>query len=226
MAVVVFLLGRPGSGKSQIARCIKGDESPAASDMEEKYLPENWETVHITDYKYLLRMFQEEEKQRLDPEKRYFESSEHGGFTVTNFGFSRAVLDKALKQVNVEILQETKDEQKQKLILVEFARSDYRNIKNVFDTKILESASVLYLQAELEVCVGRVHQRVLHYPRWEDDSFVPNDIMEGYYGEEDFVGLRRVFRKEKVEVINNNGDWNDTWVEVKGFIEKICLENK
>lgn len=228
MAVIVCLSGRPGSGKSQVARCIKGDEFPVASSMKEKNLLDGWEVVHITDYKHLLLMFQQEkEVQELDPGERCFKPSEHGGFNVTEFGFSRAVLDKALEQVNRDILQELENEQaqKQKLILVEFARSNYRSLKHVFDTKILQNAFVLYLQADLKTCLGRVHQRVRH-PRWEDDSFVSEEIITGYYQTEDFAGLFETFGENRVKLINNNGEWADTWIEVEASLTEFFSASK
>lgn len=225
MAVIVFLLGRPGSGKSQIARCIKGAEPAIAVGEGEKCLLVGWKVVHITDYKHLLLMFREEEEQSLDPEERCFESSEYGGFNVTNLGFSRAVLEKALEQVNAEILQEIESEQEQKLILVEFARSDYRSINKVFDTKILENAFVFYLQTDLEICVGRVHQRV-RSPQWEDDSFVSHKIMTGYYQKEDLAGLLEIFGEKRIKLINNNGEWADTWIEVEIALTEIFSASK
>ncbi len=50
MASIVFLFGRPGSGKSYIARCIKGEQAPVPSGVEKGCLPEDWKIVHITDY--------------------------------------------------------------------------------------------------------------------------------------------------------------------------------
>jgi adenylate kinase family enzyme len=220
MTVIVFLLGRPGSGKSQIARYIKGDESPATSDRE-GYLPENCEVVHITDYKHLLQMFQQEKEQKPAPTRRCFKSSKYGGFSVTKFGFSHGVLDDALEQVNANILREMENEHEgtPKLILIEFARSDYRSIKNAFDTNILENAWTLYLQVDHEICVERVQQRARHR-QWEDDSFVPSNIMNDYYGKEDLMGVEEVFRKEKIEVIENSGDWSNTQTRVEEFIRK------
>ena len=224
MAVVLFLLGRPGSGKSQVARCIKGDESPTTSDMEERCLPEDWKIVHITDYKHLLQMFREEEERESDPAEKCFEPSNHGGFDVTSLGFSRAVLDEALKRVNANILQEVESKQpgKQKLILVEFARNNYDTIKNVFDAKILANAFVLYLQADPELCSARVHQRASS-PRWEDDSFVSDDILEGYYKEEDLTGLQGAFGEGKIKYTLNNDEWNSTWIQIKDFVREICM---
>lgn len=217
MAVIVFVSGRPGSGKSQVARCL-ADKSLDSSSEDHPW--KDRQVVRITDYDILYNWFQEDKQKGLLGQR--FEESEYGGFRVTEF----SVLHEALVEVNKKIKAEIGSEKglKKKLILVEFARSAYeQGIWSAFDSEIREQAYFLYLKADLQVCKKRVKRRVLDNPlRCEDDTFVPADIMDGYYQQERFSDLYQIASPENVKVVNNSGEWDDTWNEVKEYFHAIC----
>ena len=106
MPIKVFLLGRPGSGKSTAFHAI-------AKYLEQKR--QDWSLVRIKDYAILYEMF------LADNEGKKFCSIEHGGFEVLDF----SVLDEASLKLEKHIKQNMSSTTNGKLVIIEFARSDY-----------------------------------------------------------------------------------------------------
>ncbi len=85
MFVKMFLLGRPGSGKSSVASLIEmfaGDRG--------------WNTHYTNDYEHLQKMFLQEKAECTPLERRNFRSTgpeEFNGFHVINFSVLGKVLE-------------------------------------------------------------------------------------------------------------------------------------
>ena len=85
MAVKLFVLGLPGSGKSTVCRRIA----------ENITVYPGWSTFRFNDYHILYEMFQE------DAKGKYFRPiSEHGGFDVVN----PIAFDIALQKLEIEVI--------------------------------------------------------------------------------------------------------------------------
>ena len=112
----VFLLGRPGSGKSTVAE-----------EISQLIMSRGWTTRHIFDYQLLQNMFlQEKEKSIPDQEKKFVPQGpeECNGFDVLDF----SVLDTVLEEMANEVSNiEQRNTGKNELILLEFARANYSN---------------------------------------------------------------------------------------------------
>src|SRR5689334_14022794 len=108
MIVPVFMLGRPGSGKST-----------AAHHLTEVAWDQGLSARRMGDYAILYRMFKSDTNQRFRPTYPY------DGFDVID---SR-VLDEALEvlrqQVNERVARVGKDDPQ--LLIVEFSRASYRH---------------------------------------------------------------------------------------------------
>src|SRR2546425_5508209 len=104
MAVKLFVLGLPGSGKSTVARYI----TVYARD-------QHWLTAHFTDYIILQEMFRE------DTEGKQFKPADYGGFDVLNL----SVFDIALKSLEQQVNEHISAAKSEELLLIEFARNDY-----------------------------------------------------------------------------------------------------
>jgi adenylate kinase family enzyme len=173
MIKIVFLLGRPGSGKSSVACDIK-----RIAELR------SWPTRHLFDYQLLQDMFLQEEREHGNDRKRKFRRrgpEEHNGFDVLDFGVLDSVLDRMAEQIRAE-------KESQKLFLIEFARRNYTQALSRFGPDILQGAHLLYLDADLETCIERVHRRIdnptIECGRY--NHFVSDFIMQGYYYRDDW----------------------------------------
>lgn len=166
MVVKLFVLGRPGSGKSTVVRYII-----------KLAQHEGWIPVYYCDYDILYNMFQSE---LYNPRfsQQHFEAIAHNGFRVIDF----SVLDPALNIIQKRALTSLKgcDASTQRLLVIEFARDDYIQALHQFDPAFLQDAHFLFLDADVDLCIQRIHNRVAH-PESVDDHFVSDDIITGYY---------------------------------------------
>lgn len=209
VSITIFLLGRPGSGKSTAARHI----DMLARDRQ-------WSSCHINDYTFLLKMFQDDS---LKPEKeRRFASTKLGGFDVIDF----SVLDEALRGVEQAALEEQQNENK--VLLLEFARGDYREVFEQFNPLFLRNAYFLFFEVNVDICVTRVNERAL-YPASEDDHFISEKMLKSYYSTENKAYMQEVFALEygidpfRVKVVDNMGDWKEFGNQLKDFLHAIWL---
>src|SRR6266516_3868031 len=138
MAIKVFILGRPGSGKSTAARFI----AMLAQNKDRS-------SIRINDYEILYNMF------RADTTHKKFLSAEHNGFKVIDF----SVLDAALKEVEKKARIYIPSMKKDDLIIIEFARNDYRKSLKQFKRDFLRDAYFLFIETDIDTCVRRVYER-------------------------------------------------------------------
>ena len=103
MVMKLFILGRPGCGKSTAARHI----AMLARD-------NGWSAIHFNDYEILHKMF------RNDIGSKKFRPMAYGGFDVTD----PTVLHEALKELAGRVQEFTFSLEKERLVIIEFARSD------------------------------------------------------------------------------------------------------
>lgn len=211
----MFLLGRPGSGKSSVAQLI------------EMFAKENgWSIYYINDYRLLQQLFLEEREKYIPPEGRKFYPSgpvECKGFDVKDF----SVLDTVLRLMaeEVEIWEgENKSEEKSKsqgedkLCLIEFARNNYTKALQQFGRRFLQDAHFIYLDVGVDTCIERIHQRVAH-PVTSDDLFVSDEIMTTYYRNDDWFRVMYDLRHNcGRRVIRNSGTLQDLQQEVEEWV--------
>jgi len=216
MAEILFILGRPGSGKSLTARCIKEATAGFGYRVPGLAYLEGWSVSHVTDYDFLQRMFRADMKK--EEALRRFRPTSFGGFDVLDL----RVLPLALRQVSAFIAERLPEERT--LILVEFARRDYsyQEVWRNFRKDMLDHASFLYLEADIETCMRRIEQRARN-PLCLDDQYVSREIMVGYYGSPsgEPANLRGCFGQERVVAIENAGSWRKTWMRISQFLSKI-----
>ncbi len=203
MAIKIFLLGRPGSGKSTAARYI---------DIMTREC--GWSSMHINDYEFLHRMYQS------DTYYQRFKPSVYGGFDVLDF----SVLDVALQSVEEKACRYAPFSKK--LLLLEFARDNYQSALKQFQPTFLKDAYFLFFEANIDMCVQRVYQRSSN-PASCNDHFISEQMIRSYYREDNkpYMTYKLLadygISDKRVRVINNMGSRKEFKAQIKNFVYTI-----
>jgi len=203
----VFLLGRPGCGKSVVYQLLAG------RIRREKLVDE---VMRIDDFP-VLKEIAEQDKEF----KKHVRSE--GGFTITD----RSIYDDVLKEMNrrIKVLRRPG-----RLIFVEFSRSGYAQALKNFDHEVLGRSLIVYIYCPYEVCLERNIRRFKEGARNLDEHIVPRDLMEEYYRYDDYEEL---FLKSEddlkkrapapIVVIRNDAEGLE---KLKREVEKVVLALK
>lgn len=184
--VKLFVLGQPGCGKSTVIRNIRQISDNCGL-----------KSTHINDYAILSQMFHDDTEGRFRP-------AGQTGFDVLDF----AVIDIALKRLEQAAI-DIKSYQPEQLILIEFARNNYRKALRLFHRTFLRDAYFLYLQTEFEECKRRISNRIAH-PTCDDDTYISSYILDTYYSQIDEECLTDILianysiDEQRIKGINNN----------------------
>ncbi|MCK4648761.1 hypothetical protein KAT51_04470 [bacterium] len=163
----IFLLGRPGCGKSVIYEML-------TERLKKRGLAK--EFIRIDDFPILKELFDKDVHF-----KRHRKIA--GGFEVTDW----SIVDEVLKVVNERI---KRLEQENRMIFIEFARNNYLQALKNFTPEVLEKSLILYIFAPYQSCYQRNIKRFQEKGGEDLDShIVPPDLMESYYKEDDFEKL-------------------------------------
>ena len=206
MPVKLFILGRPGSGKSAAARYIT---------MLAQY--KSLLSIRVNDYNILLQMFQEDVNQHRFLPTTYVE----GGFDIVDF----SVLDMALSKVE-RLTEEYRSSGKYDLIIIEFARADYSEAMKQFSSTFIPNAYFLLIHTDIKTCINRVNERTAH-PVTPDDHYVSDKIMKDYYQKDNLLYMPAYLMTAhnvpngKIKFIYNIGSLQAFFRRVDKFIETI-----
>ncbi len=205
MAAKVFILGRPGSGKSTAAYYIAG-----------VVWRKGWSVSRFKDYDILYRMFKADiEGKKFRPTTRY------DGFDVIDF----SVLDAALKELNRRFEERISSARKNDLIIIEFARDDYSKALKLFSQGLIEDAYFLFIEANVKNCIRRIRVRAAH-PLTADDFFVSKKILQNYYNKDNREYITSRLKADfsianQIEIIDNTGSMKEFLEKVRRFAERV-----
>ena len=207
----IFVLGRPGCGKSRAARRIV-----ALANQQ------GYSARRVNDYPLLRRMFRD------DKTGKQFKAIEgHEGFDVIDF----SVLDIALKNLEQKakkyLLHST-------IVVLEFARSDYEAALKQFDPKFLADAYFLFIETDVETCIRRIHHRVMYSSTFDesskqDDYFVSEKILRSYYNKQHFpsdLANQPGINTRHICGIHNKGSKQDFDREVNRFVDLLFKQKQ
>lgn len=204
MGVKVFVLGRPGSGKSTVAR-----------HMIELASRRGYQSLFVQDYDILYKMFLNDSKHER------FRPTDRGGFDVLDY----SVLDSALHQMEVEV-EAALTLKRTDMVCIEFARNDYRAALSLFSPLFLRNAYFFFIDSDLEFCIRRVQERVTD-PPLPDHHFVSDHVMRTYYGNNNnweymVQQCKQEYElHEEVVAVRNDGLLSVLMGEASDFAERI-----
>lgn len=176
----IFLLGRPGCGKSEIFRRIttKLSQEKICNDF-----------LRVDDFPKLWNIFQEDEKTGKWKKCRKIPD---GGYLVTD----NSIWDKILQEVDKDVRDLQKDN---RIIFIEFSRPNYTESMKNFSKKILGNAIIIYSDCSFETCWERnVTRHRAAVACGTDDHLVSREEMEKTYLHDD---KEELLQKSKIPVI-------------------------
>ena len=194
----VFLLGRPGCGKSfvfeTIVKSIK--ETGKISRMK-----------RMDDFPIL--------KELLDKDtsfKRHVRKD--SGFQVTDW----TIVDEVLATINSRIPAIKKEND---LVFVEFARDNYLSALKNFSPEMFSKSLILYIYCPFEICLARNKKRFKEQKENAlDDHIVPPDLMKTYYRKDDIEEIYLKNRKKLNEFFTSDYIVIDNSKESVSFLLK------
>jgi energy-coupling factor transporter ATP-binding protein EcfA2 len=223
MSVVkVFVSGRSGSGKTT-----------AINHMTQIAGKKGCSVVQMKDYPILYEMFQADLKKD-GKEKKRFKPAAYGGFEIIDY----TAFDDALVLLEGQVQKQVQYYNslgESSLIIVEFARSDYHNALRKFTPEFLRSSYFFYVEADVERCIQRIHQRVtLRSPEDKPGNyhFVPDTILRSYFNnQDDWHYMAHEFKEDfgmlkEVVAYRNTGSQEALLEEVNAFMEIIFARER
>ena len=203
--VTVFVLGRPGSGKSTAAQLLN-----------RSFAQQGWSTSHINDYSILQRMFLE------DTEHKRFRPTDNNGFDATDL----SVLDIALQEVEHQALTR---QHITHCVTIEFARDNYRHALEQFSFGFVQDAYFLFLDVDLETCLQRVHKRVENPTSTDDHPSYSDEVFRYYYQSDNRLYIENELQQDfqltkKIDIISNTSSLEIYRRQVKQFAQLILKQ--
>lgn len=217
MSVNLFILGRPGCGKSHAARYVK----KYLKMYFEKYIlvRRGW-SFSLNDYMFLKQLFVFDQHSCEEAQRR-FRATDYDGFEVLDPRVFEEALHTIRKKAIVSWRQSDYD-----LVIIEFARANYSQALQIFREKFLQGAYFLFIDADINACFERIQIRVKH-PQTPDDTFVSEHALTFLYSEDNrlymSVGLSADFglQQWQVRCIDNMTSIEDFEVQLRDFFQFI-----
>jgi thymidylate kinase len=191
-ATFLFLIGRPGSGKTTAFRYVSQQVADKLRDVA---------VTGIDDFSTIQQILKEDTKfirHRWSPD---------GGFEILD----QTVYDEALRRINealVSLVAEPEAEDRRRsLVVIQFARSSYKQAFRHFSPEIVRRSLLIYLDCNFETCCRRNLQRTAQNN--EENHHVPREVMEDDYFQDDIISLEKLGFAEIV-MLDNNGEDPDS----------------
>jgi len=207
----VFLLGRPGCGKSAIYRMVI--EKLKVKGVGKEY-------PRVDDFPKLWAIFQNDEK---TGQWQRCKKTSDGGYKVTD----DSVWDEILRQVNDDLLKFNPSEgTRSEVTFVEFSRSDYLGALKNFSKSVLNNSVIVYIDCSFDVCWARnVERHKNALAAGTDDHLVSREEMEKTYLYDDRDKLTQL-KQYKIIVIKNEQNGYEHLKEPVEKLVEIILSQK
>jgi len=198
MPFVLFIIGRPGSGKTTIARKINEDLPSAGVYLR---------ISHISDLEHLRKVFNSN-----DGGVRRFEKTEDGGFFILD----ATLYDEALVDLSAQVLRERSNKD---LLIVEFARRSYLHALEVMSSRGVQPNLIAYVNVDYEIALER--NKLRSTQSTGDRHFVSEKEMRETYTTDDHEELLKLGQFNTIIIDNNQAGATGLDEGVFLIIEKI-----
>ncbi|MDI6758033.1 MAG: hypothetical protein QME32_08470 [Endomicrobiia bacterium] len=212
----IFLMGRPGCGKSEIYRRV-------AEELKNRKLASDF--MRVDDFPKLWAKFTgDDAAEKAGKPRKYSRATADGGYLVTNDG----VWDEILKEVDADLKNLSRPG---RAIFIEFSRPNYvHSILNNFSKNVLDAGVVVYIDCSFETCWQRnVRRHEAAVAAGGDDHLVSREEMEKTYLHDDRDALVKN-GKISVVVVDNEKDGTEhlagATASVLAEMEKIVKTRK
>jgi len=200
----IFLIGRPGCGKSVVFRIIEQELRAKGFKGELK---------RIDDFPLLKHIFD------TDVEHKRHRPAPGSGVKVTD----DTVWDDLIKGLDKQALEL---QSPGRLLFIEFSRDNYvRAFKN-FSPEIMKNSLIVYIDAPFDVCWERNARRARE-EQGLDAHLVSREEMEKTYARDDHEELPKHVGSPVLVVKNDSDDFGQLREEIQkvvGMLEKEFLE--
>jgi adenylate kinase family enzyme len=196
----VFLIGRPGCGKSIVykilveqlrARGYKGD------------------IMRIDDFPILKGIFEQ------DVEQKRHRRFPGGGMKITDDNVWRD-LSMALNEQALKLQSENK------LLFIEFSRDSYVQAFRHFSPEVTQNSAIIYIDAPFDVCWERNARRARE-EKGLDAHLVSREEMEKTYLHDDHEELQKRVEMPVFIVKNYSDDIKSLKSELENIVEKLRI---
>ena len=194
----VFLIGRPGCGKSVAYRILEEELRARGYDGEFK---------RADDFPFLKHIFD------TDVEYKRHRPAPVGGVKVTD----DRVWDDLARALNEEAL---KLQAPNRLLFIEFSRDNYVRAFKHFSPKILHNSIVVYVDAPFDLCWERNARRV-RKEKGLDAHLVSREEMEKTYARDDHEELPKHVNVPVLVVKNDSDDFGKLRGELQKVVQKL-----
>jgi adenylate kinase family enzyme len=196
----IFLIGRPGCGKSVVYRML-----------EEELRGRGYRggLMRIDDFPLLKRIFD------TDVEHRRHRPAPGGGVKVTD----DTVWDELIRGLDRQALELQGPD---RLLFIEFSRDNYRRAFRNFSPEVMRGALIVYIDAPFDVCWERNLRRVeRERERGLDSHLVSREEMEFTYARDDHEELQKHVGVPVLVVNNESDDLESLRKQLGKIIDKI-----
>jgi thymidylate kinase len=195
MAIIVFVLGRSGSGKSTSVRYLVDGVKRRG-----------WSVACFNDYHSLRKMYAQ------DAKHERFRPSKHDGFVVTD----ASVFNEALHLLEQEV-RDHLSLHKETLVTIEFTSNDYEKALQLFSKDFLQNVYYLFLASDLLTCINRIIKR-FEFATSEDDYFVSDEVLFKHFPQA-YMPFR--IGEKEAKIIWNLSSKDELQEEIEAFVQSL-----
>ncbi len=201
----IFLLGRPGCGKSALYRELETRllASGTAKSCE-----------RVDDFPKVWARLQEDDRREREGMERLFSIQVgEGAYEVTDHTVMQTIFIEILQELSADLLEIDMPDH---VVFVEFARQSYVEAMGSFDSAILGNCLMIYMQVSFETCWARnVARYEAAVAKGGDDHLVPREAMERYYLVDDRDAFVQAMEAQQIPVVvvDNEVDGEEHLIE-------------